>query len=873
MKRALFSLACVLAVVSVSAAQRLPKLAAPQNYRLTLMPDFNKNKFGGEETIRVQVWTPTLEIVLNAVELEFQEVTIKTGESEQKANVVLDKEKEQATLKVHKPIASGPATIQIRYTGILNDQLRGFYLGKDEQGRKYAATQFEATDARRAFPSFDEPAYKATFDITVVANKGLTVISNAKVALDLENADGRKHTVRFGTTPKMSTYLVALVVGNFQYIEGVADGIPIRVYVIPGKKELGTFALEAAENIMRYYNQYFGIRYPYGKLDMVALPDFAGGAMENTGCITYREALLLLDDKHAGQDLKKQVATAIAHEMAHQWFGDLVTMQWWDDLWLNEGFATWMMTKPLQAWKPEWNVQLDDVNGLSGALDLDSLLNTHPIHQEAQTPSQILELADGITYFKTAAVLRMLESYLRQEVFRAGVNAYLKQHAYGNATAADFWDAQTKVSHEPVDQIMPTFVEQPGVPFVSVETRCWGNQETVSVAQQRYFYDGLKMNESGGELWQIPICFKGNSFASAQHCELLTRKHSTLKLQGCSPWFYANADAEGFYHSGYSPEALSAIARVAEIILTPAERILLLSDVWASVRVGREPIGDYLATAETLLSDHTDSVQDQLFGQIEFIEQNLLTDADRQLYELWVRQSLSPLVKEVGWEPKPGETVEQAGLRIRLLHALGFTARDPDVVARARRWADRAMDDSSTVNDEVAFESLQIAAINGDAPFYDRIMTHLKTAKTPEEYYAYQQALTSFRDPRLLNRTLDYALSPDARSQDSLSLIGRVMRNPAGQELAWDFVRSHWSNVEKVGGAFGGSAIVRSTASFCDARLRDEVNDFFTTQHATATDRSLRQSLERINYCIEMKERQRMPLASWLQRQEGSAKN
>jgi aminopeptidase N/puromycin-sensitive aminopeptidase len=335
MKKVLLLLACVAAFVPVVAAQRLPELAIPENYKLSFTPDLSKDNFAGDETIQVRLLKPTSEIVLNSAEIDFQDATITSGHAAQKAKVTLDKDKEQATLTVDKAMEPGPATIQIHYMGILNDQLRGFYRGKDEQGRKYAATQFEATDARRAFPSFDEPAYKATFDVTVVADNGMVAISNGKVISDTPGAGG-KHTVRFSTTPKMSSYLVAMVVGNFEYIEGSADGIPIRVYTSLGKKQLGAFALEAAENIMRYYNQYFGIKYPYGKLDMVGLADFAPGAMENTGCITYRESFLLLDDKHSGMDVRKGVASGIAHEMAHQWFGDLVTMQWWDDIWLNE---------------------------------------------------------------------------------------------------------------------------------------------------------------------------------------------------------------------------------------------------------------------------------------------------------------------------------------------------------------------------------------------------------------------------------------------------------------------------------------------------------------------------------------------------------
>src|SRR5580692_7428048 len=685
-------------LVAVCAAQRLPELAVPDTYKLAFVPDFTKNNFSGDETIQVRVLKPTSEIVLNAAEINFDVATITGGGASQKAKVTLDKEKEMATLTVGNPIQPGPATIQIRYTGILNNELRGFYIGQDSDGRKYAATQLEATDARRAFPSFDEPAYKATFDVIVTADQAMTVISNTKVISDTPGPGDGKHTVRFATTPKMSCYLVAMVVGNFEYIEGSADGIPIRVYASPGKKELGTFALDAAENIMRYYNRYFDIKYPYGKLDLVGLADFSAGAMENTGCITFREILLLLDDKHVSIDLKKDVASVIAHEMAHQWFGDLVTMKWWDDIWLNEGFATWMSSKPVEAWKPEWNIDLDDVRETGDALNADSLINTHPIHQKADTPAEILELADEISYGKTAAVLRMLENYLGPEVFRAGVNAYLKQHAYVNATASDFWSAQAQVSKKPVDQIMPTWVEQPGAPLVSVKNQCSGNSASIGLAQQRYFYDRSLFNAGSKELWEIPVCLKDGKAGSTEKCELLTRKEQAANLSGCAPSIFANTGAKGFYRSGYETDAVRSMAKDVETALTPAERIMLLSDIWASVRVNREPIGDYLAVAQGLQADRTAAVLTELVQQLGFIGEHLVNDADRESYDLWVRQLLTPAAKNVGWQSKPGESPDQNSLRARLMHALGYTARDPETEAVARKLTAQAMQDPSSVD-------------------------------------------------------------------------------------------------------------------------------------------------------------------------------
>src|SRR5580765_2960123 len=541
MKRIFTVLTFVVLTLSMAAAQRLPESATPENYKLAFTRDLENAKFEGDETISVRVLKPTSEITLNAVDLDFHEVTIASGGATQKAKVTPDKEKEMVVLSVEKPLTAGKATIHITYTGILNNEMRGLYLGKDDQGRRYAASQFEATDARRAFPSFDEPEYKATFDITAVADKGQVAISNYKVASDTPGP-GDKHTVKFATTAKMSSYLAALVVGNFEYVEGSVDGIPIRVYSTPGKKEMGKFALDAAEYIVGYYNKYFGIKYPYGKLDLIGLPDFSAGAMENIGCITFREVLLLIDDKHGSVDLKKTIASVTAHEIAHMWFGDLVTMKWWDDVWLNEGFATWMSSKPLLKWKPEWNFGLDDVSGTGGTLNVDALDSTRPIHQAAETPAQIQELFDGIAYGKAASVLRMLEAYLGEETFRAGINAYLKEHQYGNATADDFWDAQAKVSHKPVDKIMPTWVKQPGAPIINVKAQCSGNSTNVTLEQQRYFADRAKFEAVNDQLWQIPLCLKGSA-SSAAKCELMTKKEETFTLPGCSTWVLTNAGA------------------------------------------------------------------------------------------------------------------------------------------------------------------------------------------------------------------------------------------------------------------------------------------------------------------------------------------
>ena len=495
-------LAAVLSTVAVPAwAQRLPANVTPVHYDLTVEPDLVAAAFAGRETITVRLQAPARAIVLNAAEIEFGTVRITAGGSTQAAVVTLAKAEDQATLTVPSMIPAGEARIEIAYKGILNGDLRGLYLSK-ANNRRYAVTQLEATDARRMFPCFDEPAFKATFALTAVISAADRAISNGIVIADTPGPRVGTHTVKFETTPKMSSYLVALAVGDFVCNEGSADAIPIRICSTPDKKALTGFALESTEQIVRYYNRYYTIKYPFKKLDVVAVPDFSAGAMENTGAIFYRETLLLAD-ADASVGTRRAIAGVLAHEIAHQWFGDLVTMQWWDDIWLNEGFANWMQTKPLAAWKPEWQAALTETADNQTAMNLDALQSTRPIRARARTPDEINELFDPIAYEKGAAVLRMIESWVGEAAFQKAINAYVGRYQYGNARAEDFWSTVAASTGKPVDRVMPTFVDQAGVPLLSLTSTCQDGHAEVTVSQSRYSVgSGVSM---AAPLWQLPI--------------------------------------------------------------------------------------------------------------------------------------------------------------------------------------------------------------------------------------------------------------------------------------------------------------------------------------------------------------------------------
>src|SRR5579871_3236950 len=640
----------------LAGAQRLPGNVVPDHYDLKFTPDLQAAAFAGEEVIDVRVLQSGTSVKLNAAELALQSATITQGSTTQEVQVALDDANEQATLTVPAPLSAGPAQIRIKFTGILNDKLRGFYLSKTRL-RRYATTQFESTDARRAFPSFDKPAFKATFDITLVVDQGDTAISNGRIVADTPDSAANKHVLKFSTTPKMSTYLVAMAVGDFTCNEGSADGIPVRVCGTPDRKPMGVAALRYAEEILKYYNQYYGIRYPFGKLDILGLPDFEAGAMENTAAIFYRESLLFLDDKTAAVDSRQAVFEVLAHEMAHQWFGDLVTMKWWDNIWLNEGFATWMALKPSQALHPEWNAALSAVQETNDALRTDALINTHPIRAKAETPEEINELFDPISYEKASSVLRMVEAYVSPDVFRRGVNVYLRRFLYGNATAEDFWSALSAASGRPVDKIMPTFIDQAGEPLLTVKSACLNppaqkapvvrkgkrsrrgpirpNPTTqVTVSQQRFWANPADAPKKD-QIWIAPLCVK--SGAAKPFCQILSQKEQTLPLAGCSPWVFVNGSAAGYYRTQYDKADLQKLIAVAGTELTTAERISLLRDQAALVGSGQQSMATYLDLISAMNGDAQHEIVESYLPTLDYVNSYLLTGADTEPFRTWVR--------------------------------------------------------------------------------------------------------------------------------------------------------------------------------------------------------------------------------------------
>ena len=723
------------------------------------------------------------------------------------------------------------------------------------------------------FPCFDEPAYKATFAVTLTIDRGDVAISNGRVISDTPGPGAGQHTVKFATSPKMSSYLVAMAVGDFECLEGAADGTPIRVCTSPGKKELGRIALESAQQILTFYNAYYTIKYPFGKLDMLAVPDFAAGAMENTAAIFYRETALLADSATASVATRKDIASTVAHEMAHQWFGNLVTMQWWDDLWLNEGFATWMETRPLAASKPEWNLAVDEARATHTAIDLDSLRSTHAIHTPVRTPAEIDALFDTITYQKGAAVVRMIEHYVGAASFRDGVNAYLQAHAYGNATSEDFWKTIAATSGKPVDQILPTFINQPGVPIVEVSPlTCTGNgQSTRATFGQEPFLLNAGDPRGTAPLWQVPACLKTGASAASSACLVIAQPRVTLDVaQGCVPWIFVNAGAHGYYRTAYAPEMLRALAPHVEDALSPAERVTLIGDEWALVRANRHTAADYLTLAAGYGRERVSGVLGDVVERLGFIRDYLTTDATRGRFEAFVLSMLRPLFEQLGFSPSSSDSDDRRALRAVVIGALGTIANDGEVVRQARATLDWALTGNGAALDPTVREAVvQVAAAHGDERLYEAFIAAAARSTTPDERNLYFLASGKFRDPRIIDRGLRRTLSNEVRTQDTTRYLAAFFDNPVARPLAWSFVKANWTELEPKLRIFSaGARVANSLDGFCDSGVRDDIRTFFDTHRLTGVTGALPRTIDRINNCIDLREKQAKPLSDWLNRRQ-----
>ena len=853
----------------------LPETARPSKYRIKLQPDLKNFTFDGEQSVDLLILEATSTIVLNSIDLEISNTTLHAnGTTLTSKSVTIDKDAETATLDFGETIQPGDARLEMVFTGGLNDKLMGFYrseyTSQDGETRYLATTQFEPTDARRAFPCWDEPAKKATFEVTLVFSDEYQAVSNTPVVEEAFPGPGLK-SVRFAETPIMSTYLLVFIVGNLTSIKERADGgTTVGVWTTPGKEDQASFALDTSVKLLSYFNEYFGIPYPLPKLDHIAIPDFAAGAMENWGAVTYRETALLVDPDNSSAGTRQRVAEVIAHEMAHMWFGDLVTMEWWDDLWLNESFASWMGNKAVDWLFPEWEMWTQFVNmDTNRALSLDGLKNSHPIEQAVKNPAEVSQLFDAISYSKGASVIRMLENFLGEESFRKGLNRYLSSHMYDNARTEDLWSALETESGRPVTAIMDSWVKQMGYPVLQVESDRTGGQTTLSVTQERFVYDRLlgdggPDSDSDNEVWRVPVSASQGREEST--VTVMDGRQTQIDVPGSSDgWVKLNPLQTGFFRVNYSTEDWQRLVPAIESLeLHATDRLGVQNDAYALSRAGLLPVTQFLSLAQAYKNEDDASVWSDLASNLRDIEQLISDEAIHPAYQGFAREIFGPAARKIGWEPKSGEGHLDALLRSTVLSQAG-SYHDPDVTAQASERFQKYLQDRDTLAPNLRGVVFALAAQSGGKDVYDQIWGLEGETDLAEEKIRLLMSLTRFQRPELLNSTLADSLSAKVRSQDSITLVAGVAANPKGRDLAWEFVKDNWAEFDRRygGGGFGLMRLVSICSHFNSQEKADEVDSFFAEHPAPAAERTIRQALERVRLNIKWLEQNRQELTDW----------
>jgi len=843
------------AVTSVAAEDyRLPTSVTPERYEIRLVPDLRSFTFAGEETVAITVHQPTAEIVLNAIELEVDRAVVEHGGQRLTATAVeLDPVNERARLRFGETLEAGLWSLTMTFRGILNDKLHGFYRSqyKDSAGQTHrvAATQFEATDARRAFPCWDEPALKASFKISLVIDDNLTAISNTAIESERRLGDDKKE-LTFKETIRMSTYLVAIIVGEFEATDAVdVDGAPLRIVYVPGKRPLTDWAREIGAFSLKFFADYYALKYPGDKLDLIAIPDFASGAMENLGAITFRETALLVDEKSASRSELERVADVVSHENAHMWFGDLVTMKWWNGLWLNEAFATFMEMLAVDAWKPRWQRWVSFSVSRASAMAVDGLHSTRPIEYTVRAASEAGGMFDILTYEKGAAVLRMLEQYLGAEEFRKGISLYLRKHQYANAETTDLWDALEESSGQPVRKLMDSWIFQPGFPIVSV--RPASNGRGIVLSQRRFAY--LPEDQPNTQLWHVPVMVKVRTERGVStHKILLNETETTLELPGRIQWGLVNQGGHGFYRSRYAPELLGALtSALAE--LAPVERFALVSDTWAAVVAGFTPLAEFLKMAR-LFRDETDlNVWRALLAAFNYLDM-VIDDAARPALQARVRELLAPAAARLGWSPQRGEDELQSQLRALILGTLGTLGADTACRDRARELYANYRQDASSVDRNLVPALISIIAYSGNAAEYREFKDNFKAARTPQEEQRYLFSLASFRHPELLRATMDMTLGDEVRTQNAPYLMHSLLYNTVCREEAWRFLKRNW---DKMIERYPENSIPRMCEGVITlATLEDDVREFFATHKVKQAGKTIDQHLERLRVAVDLRKRE-----------------
>ncbi|PSR32960.1 MAG: peptidase [Sulfobacillus benefaciens] len=772
---------------------RLPRMAVPRRYQLEIVPDADNGVFHGSCAIAVDVLSPIQDMILNAVQLQLTDITLTYDNGQILSGTVsYHPEEEQVTLHWPRTIDPGRYTVSMQFDGRLSTDLRGFYRtmvnGKDGKPIVILSTQCEATDARRIFPCWDEPDFKAAFSIALVVDPEDVALSNAREIHSEMMSDGKRRVV-FAETIPMSTYLVALVVGPFELtLPDMVGLVPIRIAARPGFAELTAVARAAATGTLQFFQDYFGIPYPADKIDHVAIPDFEAGAMENLGCVTYREEALLVDKERSAPMEQMQVVSTIAHETAHMWFGDLVTMRWWNGIWLNEAFATFMQELATDALHPEWDVWTTFGHGRANALEVDGLASTRPIEYPVGPPLDAWGMFDVLTYQKGGSVLRMLEQYLTPEVFRHGIRQYLELHRYGNTETSDLWDALESASGEPVRTMMDGWVFQPGYPLVLVE---WDrDQQLIRLRQHQFRYQG----EADNRYWQVPVVVTIWRYGDVRESyrTILGLEEKSIPVPSDMASVLVNQGAWGFYRVAYEATLWQPLLeRLGE--MTPLERLSLADDAWAAILANEAPLSHIVPLWRAMVNERDPDVWGAVSRQAALLD-DIVEDHERPLLQNLIRTIAGPVLQKLTWEPSPDEDVRHRRLRAILIQLLGTHGGDPTVRMHARELLSAHWQGTS-VPPELLTPIVNVVASFGGETEWARMYQQFRAAETPQEEKRYLYALADFIEPDLVTRTLELYQSSAVRTQDGAIALGRALANRHAHRAVWNVVEDHWDEL------------------------------------------------------------------------------
>lgn len=808
----------------------------PVNYDLEFEPNMEQATFRGSEKLTARADAPTNKITIDAAELRINSCHVMYKGQRIGARATTDEKSEKMHVTLDKKI-NGTFILEVGFTGTLNDRLLGFYRSKYTESKKtrfIATTQFEAADARRAFPCWDRPDAKATFEITIVAQSNYMAVSNMPVVS--KKKTGKKTRHQFGITPVMSTYLVYLGVGEFEYISTKSQKTQIRVITTRGNKRRAKFALDMGKKLLKAYEGYFGIKYPLPKLDLLAIPDFAAGAMENWGAITFRETILLYDPATSSARTKQFIAEVISHEIAHQWFGNLVTMQWWNELWLNESFATFMATKFVNQFYPQWELWDQFIeDAMNAAMSLDSLKSTHPIDVKVNSPAQIREIFDAISYDKGGCILRMLEHYVGESSFKKGLKKYLTRFKYQNATGDDLWSAIGSASGKPVKSMVNSWLKQSGFPLVSVTQKDAG----IKIQQRRFLLEKGRGQQKAA--WYIPIDI---SAGAKMQKSLLTAKTKNIRVAKNAP-VILDPKRMGFYRVQYDDGMLLDLKRMVDEKKIPyTSRWAIQNDLFALCVSGDRSVNDYLDFTDAYFDEDRYMVSVNVAGNLYSLFMITFWDSTNEQIKIYAINYFRRLLYRIGWKSEKHTDALLRSFAISALVRLG----DARVAAQTQELFAKFLKKPDSLSPDLREPVYSAIAWNGNAQTHAQITALYKKAGTQEEKMRFLSALCSFKDKKLLLKSLDFSQTAHVRSQNMHVPIIRVAANPYGRDILWPWLQSNWTALgKKVGhGNPLFNRIVSSISQVADESMEKEIRVFFKRNPVPGTQRTLEQTLERI---------------------------